>query len=174
MLFSTILVWWGKIMVIISRMSAIPFDVYHPEIEASFQEITRFVSQHEDVRTLHIEPHLEQLISYTVPGGKHLRCVTAMHIHELLMTKAGKPVDLKLASVVGLCCEIVCSSCSSYSSFPFHLIQIHSAFLIADDIIDNSETRRGKPCWYKRPEVSFLSLFYLLQLLVSDWYSCCE
>ena len=31
------------------------------------------------------------------------------------------------------------------------ILQAH--FLVADDMMDASETRRGKPCWYKLPEI---------------------
>lgn len=31
-------------------------------------------------------------------------------------------------------------------------------FLIVDDIIDKSETRRGQPCWYKIEEVGMISI----------------
>ena len=29
-------------------------------------------------------------------------------------------------------------------------LQMQGAYLVADDIIDHSLTRRGKPCWYKQ------------------------
>ena len=32
-------------------------------------------------------------------------------------------------------------------------LQFQACFLMADDMMDNSETRRGKPCWYLCPGV---------------------
>ena len=31
--------------------------------------------------------------------------------------------------------------------------QMQGAYLVADDIMDHSQTRRGKPCWYKQVHV---------------------
>ena len=51
---------------------------------------------------------------------------------------------------------------------------VQAAFLVADDMMDASVTRRGGPCWYKLPEVdtiaindSFLLVIYSITTAVS-------
>lgn len=36
------------------------------------------------------------------------------------------------------------------------LLQAH--FLVHDDIMDNSTTRRGRPCWYKQPDIGLIAV----------------
>lgn len=38
---------------------------------------------------------------------------------------------------------------------------LQAAFLIADDIMDNAQNRRGKPAWYRIKNVLFSSVYYL-------------
>ena len=50
------------------------------------------------------------------------------------------------------------------------MIHFQAAALIADDIMDESETRRGKPCWYKQDSVDVASAINDALLLESFGY----
>jgi farnesyl diphosphate synthase len=46
---------------------------------------------------------------------------------------------------------------------------LQGSFVIADDIMDKSETRRNKLCWYLRPEVGILATNDVLSLLTAGY-----
>jgi len=38
------------------------------------------------------------------------------------------------------------------------LFQLQAFFLVADDMMDGSTTRRGQPCWYQRGDVGLTAI----------------
>lgn len=40
----------------------------------------------------------------------------------------------------------------------YYLIQLQAYFLVADDMMDGSITRRGQPCWYRKEGVSTIAI----------------
>ncbi|XP_066465005.1 farnesyl pyrophosphate synthase-like isoform X1 [Eleutherodactylus coqui] len=77
---------------------------------------------------------LKRVLEYTVSGGKCNRGMTVLaSFLELVRPELQKDENIQRALAVGWCVEL-----------------LQAFFLVADDIMDNSVTRRGQPCWYKK------------------------
>ncbi|XP_057982885.1 farnesyl pyrophosphate synthase-like isoform X1 [Malania oleifera] len=85
---------------------------------------------------------VERMLDYTVPGGKLNRGLSVVDSYKLL--KEGKELtteEITLSCSLGWCIE-----------------WLQAYFLVLDDIMDNSQTRRSQPCWYKLPEVGMIAV----------------
>jgi len=83
----------------------------------------------------HSREWMFKLIDTTVPGGKMNRGLTVVHALQLLMeNRKLRRNEIFKAQVLGWCVE-----------------WLQAFFLVADDIMDQSLTRRGVPCWYRQP-----------------------
>jgi len=84
------------------------------------------------------------MLDFNVPGGKLNRGMAvadALAAHKQVPDGAAglPPADKWAADALGWCIE-----------------WLQAFFLVADDIMDNSVTRRGAPCWYRMPHVSWV------------------
>lgn len=87
----------------------------------------------------------QTMMDYNVPGGKLNRGLTVIAVHRTL-TQANQNRDLTdteiaKASVLGWALEF-----------------LQAFFLVADDVMDASQTRRGQPCWYKNEHVKMIAI----------------
>ncbi|RDB26695.1 Farnesyl pyrophosphate synthase [Hypsizygus marmoreus] len=73
-------------------------------------------------------------LEYNVPGGKLNRGMSVVDTVEILKGRPLTDDEYVKAAVLGWCVEL-----------------LQAYFLIADDIMDGSITRRGQPCWYLSP-----------------------
>ncbi|PZR65874.1 MAG: hypothetical protein DI537_50880, partial [Stutzerimonas stutzeri] len=87
--------------------------------------------------TNHPKPALfhAQVLDYNVPHGKLNRGLAVVDAVRTL--QPGATAELRRqAAAVGWCIEL-----------------LQAYFLVADDMMDGSVTRRGQPCWYRVPDV---------------------
>eukprot|EP01116_Phalansterium_solitarium_P013934 TRINITY_DN31394_c0_g1_i1.p1 TRINITY_DN31394_c0_g1~~TRINITY_DN31394_c0_g1_i1.p1 ORF type:complete len:364 (+),score=132.33 TRINITY_DN31394_c0_g1_i1:29-1093(+) len=78
---------------------------------------------------------IRNLLNENVPGGKLNRGLSVEHsLRQLVEGRQLTSGESFKARVLGWCIEL-----------------LQAFFLVADDIMDSSVTRRGKPCWYRQP-----------------------
>ncbi|KAI0759526.1 farnesyl-diphosphate synthase [Trametes elegans] len=80
-------------------------------------------------------------LDYNVPGGKLNRGLSVVDSLEILEGRALTDAELHDASVLGWCVEL-----------------LQAMFLVTDDVMDQSVTRRGQPCWYRIPRVGLIAI----------------
>uniref|UniRef100_A0A915HS68 Farnesyl pyrophosphate synthase n=1 Tax=Romanomermis culicivorax TaxID=13658 RepID=A0A915HS68_ROMCU len=83
---------------------------------------------------------LEKLLDYNVPNGKLNRGLTLVHAYQCLNDNISQE-NLHEICKLGWTIEL-----------------LESCFLIADDVMDSSITRRGRPCWYKNEEIGLTAI----------------
>lgn len=81
--------------------------------------------------------YLRDMISYNVPHGKLNRGLTVFQCYKAFCSNSAVSVENEyLANVLGWCVEF-----------------LQAFFLVADDIMDDSHTRRGQACYFRLPEI---------------------
>ena len=103
----------------------------------------------------HISEHMEAAIKYNIVGGKMNRGLSVPVSYAVLKPNATQ-ADLEKAAILGWTVEFlqVEQLCNVGSrSIP----KSQAFFLVADDIMDGSETRRGQPCWFRKPEIGLIA-----------------
>jgi farnesyl diphosphate synthase len=81
------------------------------------------------------------LLYSTVPGGKMNRGLTVASSLSSIFNRELTDSEKKHARILGWCIEL-----------------LQACFLIADDIMDGSYTRRGKLCRYRQPGVGMTAI----------------
>ncbi|KAF5345580.1 hypothetical protein D9756_011035 [Leucocoprinus leucothites] len=80
-------------------------------------------------------------LDYNVPGGKLNRGMSVVDTVEILKRRSLTEEEYVKAAVLGWCIEL-----------------LQAYFLVSDDIMDASITRRGQPCWYRNPGVGMIAI----------------
>uniref|UniRef100_A0A1B0DI83 Farnesyl pyrophosphate synthase n=2 Tax=Phlebotomus papatasi TaxID=29031 RepID=A0A1B0DI83_PHLPP len=109
---------------------------YFPDIVRDLKEKTKKYD------TVGVGKHYARALQYNVPGGKKYRGISTVHAYELIAPKTAlTEANIKLAVYLGWCIEM-----------------LQAMFLIVDDVMDGSITRRGQPCWYKLEDIQLSAI----------------
>jgi len=97
---------------------------------------------------------VKDMLDYNVKGGKMNRGLMVVVSGEELLRAKGVRVTSDMLSklaVLGWCVE-----------------WLQAWLLVADDIMDDSHTRRGQPCWYKHEHVGKIAIndAFMIEMLV--------
>lgn len=104
-------------------------------------EIIDYLSEENELLT-EAADWVNEMVEYSVPGGKSNRGTTVIDVYRTL--RGGRELtayETARASVAGWTIEF-----------------LQAFFLVADDVMDESESRRGQPCWYKLPKVKLIAI----------------
>ncbi|THH07126.1 hypothetical protein EW146_g9412 [Bondarzewia mesenterica] len=82
-----------------------------------------------------------RIIDYNVPGGKLNRGLSVPNTVQVIKGRALTDTEFTKASVLGWAIEF-----------------LQAVFLVTDDMMDRSLTRRGQPCWYRKDDVGTLAV----------------
>ena len=74
-------------------------------------------------------------------GGKYNRGMSVVDTSALLLGRPLQRAEARESAILGWCTEL-----------------LQAFFLVSDDIMDSSKTRRGNPCWYRMPEVGMVAI----------------
>jgi len=88
--------------------------------------------------------YVKRMLDYTVAGGKMNRGLALMSVQATLAKASGRKLSDRervQSAALGWCIEF-----------------LQAFFLVADDIMDSSKTRRGQPCWYLLPDVKMVAI----------------
>jgi len=109
------------------------FDQLKEELIADFQTLPGLS---DDLKS-QLTKYYTQCLETTVPGGKMTRGLTVVKGVEVLKGRSLSEKEFFDAAVLG-----------------WQVEWLQAFFLVADDIMDGSITRRGSPCWYKHAHVT--------------------
>ncbi|KAI9712367.1 MAG: Farnesyl pyrophosphate synthetase [Bogoriella megaspora] len=83
----------------------------------------------------------EQALTHNTMGGKYNRGMSVIDTSSILLSRPLSSAEQTSAATLGWIVEL-----------------LQAYFLVSDDIMDESKTRRGQPCWYRMPNVGMIAI----------------
>lgn len=90
-------------------------------------------------------------LDYNTPGGKLNRGISVVDTVEILLGKQLESEEYYKVAILGWCIEL-----------------LQAFFLVSDDIMDQSVTRRGQPCWYRVQESGIPPISHVGNIAIND------
>ncbi|XP_031568996.1 farnesyl pyrophosphate synthase-like [Actinia tenebrosa] len=113
--------------------------------DKAFPELVNDLMKESDFQDLKIREaviRVKEVLEYNVPGGKRNRGLSVIgSLRHIISEDKITEEQINIAMLLGWCVE-----------------WFQAFFLMADDIMDQSLMRRGKTCWYKKPEVGYKAI----------------
>ena len=104
-----------------------------------------------------------------MPGGKLNRGMSVVDSVEILRGRTLTDDEYFKAALLGWCIELV-SPVPLSSCWFADCRQLQAFFLVSDDMMDQSITRRGQPCWYRVEGVAMLAINDSFMLEAAIYY----
>ncbi|KAF2230220.1 ERG20 farnesyl diphosphate synthase [Viridothelium virens] len=117
--------------------------ITRPEFERPFGKLVDDVIDHSKQYGLPQEglDWLQKSLVHNTIGGKYNRGMSVIDTTASLLGRTPNEDEYTRATVLGWMVEM-----------------LQSFFLVSDDIMDGSKTRRGSPCWYRMPHVGMVAI----------------
>lgn len=85
--------------------------------------------------------NIPQSLNHNTVGGKCNRGMSVVDTASILLARPLTPAEYHSTATLGWLTEL-----------------LQAFFLVSDDIMDSSHTRRGSPCWYRLPRVGTIAI----------------
>ncbi|KAJ8925720.1 hypothetical protein NQ315_009567 [Exocentrus adspersus] len=113
---------------LVSKEESRQFMAIFPDIVRDLTDAGR----HTDIPE--VTKRLAKVLQYNVPTGKKIRGLSTVIAYKMLEKPENlTPENIRLANILGWCVEL-----------------LRGFQIVNDDVVDNSEIRRGAPCWYRK------------------------
>ncbi|RWS00450.1 isoprenyl diphosphate synthase-like protein [Dinothrombium tinctorium] len=108
--------------------------------DETYEKLRKELTSFDDDELRDAKLWFDKVLQYNVPHGKKNRGLAVSQMFVLLASKNDLTEEnIELSRIVGWCIEFM-----------------HANALIIDDIMDQSVTRRSRPCWYRQVNYIFL------------------
>ena len=97
----------------------------------------------------------QAMMEYNVPGGKLHRGMTVLTVYRALHPSNTTTTSSSSSTTSS---SLSTTQVARAAVLGWTIEFLQAFFLVADDVMDDSQTRRGQPCWYQLPHVQLIAI----------------